>query len=56
MEMYFEGVNIIDEATKVQTATLYLSDIATLWRRHKHNDIESGMWKIETWDDFKKGC
>ncbi|XP_052189965.1 uncharacterized protein LOC127799781 [Diospyros lotus] len=47
MEMYFEGVNIVDKATKVRIAILYLSDIVTLWWRRKHNDIESGMWKID---------
>ncbi|RVW21697.1 hypothetical protein CK203_099897 [Vitis vinifera] len=35
MERYFEAIALTDEATKVRTATLYLTDNATLWwRRH----------------------
>ncbi|RVX07638.1 hypothetical protein CK203_025243 [Vitis vinifera] len=31
MERYFEAIALTDEATKVRTATLYLTDNATLW-------------------------
>ena len=31
MEKYFEAIALIDEATKVCTMTLYLTDNATLW-------------------------
>ena len=31
MEHYFEAIALTDEATKVRTATLYLTDNATLW-------------------------
>ncbi|KAK3003760.1 hypothetical protein RJ639_018389 [Escallonia herrerae] len=54
MERYFEGANITDEKAKVRTATLYLTDTATLWWRRKHNDIEKGLCTIDTWDVFKK--
>ena len=33
MERYFEVITLTDEATKVRTATLYLTDNATLWWR-----------------------
>ena len=35
MERYFEAVALTDEATKVRTATLYLTDNATLWWRRR---------------------
>ncbi|KAK3035993.1 hypothetical protein RJ639_031166 [Escallonia herrerae] len=54
MERYFEGASITDEKAKVRTATLYLTDTATLWWRRKHNDIEKGLCTIDTWDVFKK--
>ncbi|KZV42896.1 hypothetical protein F511_14804 [Dorcoceras hygrometricum] len=31
MEVYFESLNMREEATKVRTATLYLTDTAMLW-------------------------
>ncbi|KAK3013710.1 hypothetical protein RJ639_009801 [Escallonia herrerae] len=54
MERYFEGASITDEKAKVRTATLYLTDTATLWWRRKHNYIEKGLCTIDTWDVFKK--
>ncbi|KAK3015918.1 hypothetical protein RJ639_007654 [Escallonia herrerae] len=54
MEQYFEGASITDEKTKVRTATLYLTDTATLWWRRKHCDIEKGLYTIDTWEVFKR--
>ncbi|KAK3030588.1 hypothetical protein RJ639_039674 [Escallonia herrerae] len=54
MERYFKGASIVDEKTKVRTATLYLTDTATLWWRGKHCDIEKGLYTIDTWEVFKK--
>ncbi|KAK3006442.1 hypothetical protein RJ639_017437 [Escallonia herrerae] len=54
MEHYFEGASITDEKVKVRTATLYLTDTATLWWRRKYNDIEKGLCTIDTWDVFKE--
>ena len=31
MEQYFEAIALTDEATKVRTATLYLTNTVTLW-------------------------
>ncbi|RVW96754.1 hypothetical protein CK203_026062 [Vitis vinifera] len=42
MERYFEAIALMDEATKVRTATLYLTDNATLWWRRRFADIEKG--------------
>ncbi|XP_043717547.1 uncharacterized protein LOC122665462 [Telopea speciosissima] len=54
MERYFEAMALEEEATKVRTATLYLTDTATLWWRRRHADIERGTCTIDTWDEFKK--
>ncbi|KAJ9692901.1 hypothetical protein PVL29_011823 [Vitis rotundifolia] len=54
MERYFEAIALIDEAAKVRTATLYLTDTATLWWRRRFADMEKGTCTIETWEDFKR--
>ncbi|XP_039008817.1 uncharacterized protein LOC120136994 [Hibiscus syriacus] len=54
MEQYFEGIGLNDEAAKVKTAALYLSDTAMLWWRRKHADIERGACRVDMWDEFKK--
>ncbi len=54
MERYFEAMAVTDEFAKVRTATLYLTDTATLWWRRRHADIEKGTCTIDTWDEFKK--
>ena len=54
MIRYFEAIALTDEATKVRTATLYLTDNATLWWRRRFMDIEKGLCTIDTWVDFKR--
>ncbi|KAJ9686135.1 hypothetical protein PVL29_015160 [Vitis rotundifolia] len=54
MERYFEVIALIDEAAKVRTVTLYLTDTATLWWRRRFADMEKGICTIETWEDFKR--
>ena len=54
MERYFEAIALTDEATNVRTATLYLTDNATLWWRRRFADIEKGTCTIDTWDAFKR--
>ncbi|RVW49005.1 hypothetical protein CK203_081011 [Vitis vinifera] len=54
VERYFEAIALTDEATKVRTATLYLTDNATLWWRRRFADIERGTCTIDTWDAFKR--
>lgn len=41
IEVYFEGVNILEEGMKVRIATMYLSDTAELWWRRKLVEVES---------------
>ena len=38
----------------VRTATLYLTDTATLWWHWKYVDMEKGIRTIETWEAFKR--
>nr|CAN80593.1 hypothetical protein VITISV_040475 [Vitis vinifera] len=54
MERYFEAIALTDEAAKVRTVTLYLTDNATLWWRRRFADIERGTCTIDTWDAFKR--
>ena len=54
MERYFEAISLTNEATKVRTATLYLTDNATLWWLRRFLEIEKGTCTIDTWADFKR--
>ena len=54
MERYFEAITLTDEAMKVRTATLYLTDNATLWWRRRFMEIEKGTCTIDTWAEFKR--
>nr|CAN81096.1 hypothetical protein VITISV_033039 [Vitis vinifera] len=54
MERYFEAIALTDEAAKVRTATLYLTDTATLWWRRRFADMEKDICTIETWEDFRR--
>ncbi|RVW78553.1 hypothetical protein CK203_049785 [Vitis vinifera] len=54
MERYFEAIALIDEATKVRTVTLYLTDTATPWWHRRFVDMEKDICTIEKWDDFKR--
>ena len=50
----FEAIALTDEATKVRTATLYLTDNDALWWRRRFMDIEKGICTIDTWAYFKR--
>ena len=54
MERHFEAIVLTDEATKGHTATLYITDNATLWWCRMFVDIEKGTCIIDTWDAFKR--
>ncbi|KAK5836430.1 hypothetical protein PVK06_012218 [Gossypium arboreum] len=51
MENYFRAKGIVDDAGKVQTASLFLTDIALLWWRGRTTDKRQG--KIGTWEKFQ---
>ncbi|RVW26539.1 hypothetical protein CK203_103814 [Vitis vinifera] len=54
VERYFKAIALTDEATKVRTTTLYLTDTATLWWHRRFADMEKGICTIETWEDFRR--
>ena len=55
MERYFEAIALTDEATKVHTVTLYLTNSATLWWHKRFVNIEKDMCTIDTWDALQEG-
>ncbi|GKA38078.1 putative retrotransposon gag domain, nucleotide-binding alpha-beta plait domain protein [Tanacetum coccineum] len=52
MEQYLEGVNVVDDASKIKMATQYLKDTTALWWRRRYGDIERVTATIDTWDEF----
>ena len=48
MERYFEAITLNDEAAKVCSAILYLTDNATLWWHSRFMEIEKGTFTIDT--------
>ncbi|GKC88180.1 ATP-binding cassette subfamily C member 8, partial [Tanacetum coccineum] len=52
MEQYLEGVNLVNNASKIKMVTRYLKDTAALWCRHQYGDIERGTATIDTWAEF----
>ncbi|KAK5802900.1 hypothetical protein PVK06_030529 [Gossypium arboreum] len=51
MENYFRAKGIVDDADKVQTASLFLIDIAVLWWRGRTTDKR--QCEIGTWEKFQ---
>ena len=54
IERYFEAITLTDKAVKIHTATLYLTNNATLWWCRRFMDIENGTCNIDTWKEIKK--
>ncbi|KAL4352016.1 hypothetical protein GQ457_06G013590 [Hibiscus cannabinus] len=54
LDQYLGAVGIVEDASKIQTASLYLTDTAMLWWRRRRNDIEKGTCTISIFDDFKR--
>lgn len=54
MEQDFKATRLEDEAAKLDTATMYLSDDAFLGWRRRSSDIERGLCTVDTWEDLKK--
>ncbi|KAK8335242.1 hypothetical protein V6Z12_A09G040700, partial [Gossypium hirsutum] len=48
VEQYFRAKGIADDATKVITAAMYLTDIALLWWRRRSTDVRRGGTEIRT--------
>lgn len=54
VERYFDAMKMDDDASKINTATMYLGEDAVLWWRRRELDIKKGTCSISTWDEFKK--
>jgi hypothetical protein len=54
MEQYFKALGIANERAKIDTATLYLDDVARTWWRRRQGDVEKGTCILDTWEEFKK--
>ncbi|GJV26791.1 ATP-binding cassette subfamily C member 8 [Tanacetum coccineum] len=52
MEQYMEGVNIVDDASNIKTATRYLNDTAALWWRRLYGDIKQDTCTVSSWANF----
>ncbi|KAG8474262.1 hypothetical protein CXB51_033921 [Gossypium anomalum] len=53
VKQYFRAKGITDDATKVITAAMYLTDVALLWWRRRSTDVRRGGTEIETWKEFQ---
>ena len=49
MERYFEAIALMDEAAKVRTVTLYLTDTTTLWWRQRFVDMKKDICTIDSY-------
>ncbi|XP_070044861.1 uncharacterized protein [Nicotiana tomentosiformis] len=54
LDAYFEHVSIANEAAKIRTTAMYLTDTAMLWWQRKNVDMEKGTCLIDTWEQFKE--
>ncbi|KAJ8627131.1 hypothetical protein MRB53_020438 [Persea americana] len=54
MEQYFRVMGIVEDATKVSTASMYLVDVALLWWRSRCNDPRLGGATITMWEEFQR--
>ncbi|GMI91050.1 hypothetical protein HRI_002774300 [Hibiscus trionum] len=52
LEQYFRLMNIDDDSTKVNQASVYLTDAALLWWRHRCAQVEEGTLPMKTWKEF----
>ncbi|CAO2821077.1 unnamed protein product [Amaranthus hypochondriacus] len=47
-------MHLEDDASKINTATMYLGEDAILWWRRRELDIKKGSCSINIWDEFKR--
>ena len=52
-EHYLGATGITENYAKVQTAALYLTDIAMLWWWRRQEDIKRGRCMINIFEEFK---
>ena len=54
LENYFKCSRVKNDETKINTAVLYLSEMAILWWRRKEAEIGKGTCIINTWEQFRE--
>ncbi|XP_049388521.1 uncharacterized protein LOC125852885 [Solanum stenotomum] len=54
LENYFKCSRVKSDETKINTAVLYLSEMAMLWWRRKEAEIGKGTCTINTWEQFRE--
>ena len=54
IEQYFRVMGIMEDATRVNTTSMYLVDIALLWWRHKCNEMKPEGATITIWEEFQR--
>lgn len=52
-ENYFKCNKVRSDDTKINTAVLYLTEMAMLWWKREESEIEKGLCAIDTWEQFK---
>ncbi|GMJ01033.1 hypothetical protein HRI_003772500 [Hibiscus trionum] len=53
LEQYFKASCIIEDADKVSTASIYLTDHDLLWWRRRCSDEKCGGTSVQAWDEFQ---
>ncbi|KAK8275099.1 hypothetical protein V6Z12_D10G115900 [Gossypium hirsutum] len=54
MEQYFRAMGIEDDVIKVNTTSIYFTDVALLWWRRRSTDEKRGGNVIGTWEEFQR--
>ncbi|XP_049394675.1 uncharacterized protein LOC125858961 [Solanum stenotomum] len=54
LENYFKCNGLKSDESKINTAVLYLSEMAMLWWRRKEAEIGKGTCTINTWEQFRE--
>ncbi|KAG8482444.1 hypothetical protein CXB51_024068 [Gossypium anomalum] len=54
MKQYFQRMSIKDDAIKVNTASIYFTDVALLWWRCRSTDKKRNGNAIGTWKEFQR--
>ena len=53
LENYFKCMRVRSDVNKINTAVLYLSELAMLWWKRKESDIAKGSCALNTWEKFR---
>ena len=53
MEQYFLAAGIDSEESRLNRATMFLTDAAKVWWRTRYQEIQEGRCHIGTWEELK---